>query len=395
LIQELRIDSLAALGEGVGRTAEGRVVFVPFTAPGDVVRVEIVEDHGRFARGTVRELVRAGSARTSPACPVFGSCGGCAWQHVTYEVQIEEKRRILREALVRIGGVAPELLAPLPFTPSPSPYAYRGRTRVLVARGRVGYRRRRSRALAATDRCPILVPPLQDALRDLARHPPPDGEWELAAPLGPQTGDAVARVPCAPRGRAASPDAEKVRLRVGPDELRVSAGSFAQSNHLLVETLARAVQEAAGSGERALELFAGGGLLTLGLARRFETVTAIEGDATAARDLSANAAAAGLGNVRLVEGAVERCLPAAARALGGAPDVVVLDPPRSGLPGGCHATLVRLGPARLVYLSCDPATLARDVAVFRGLGFRFERAAGFDLFPHTPHVEALVSLARA
>jgi 23S rRNA (uracil1939-C5)-methyltransferase len=142
---ELAIDRLAAGGDGVGRAPDGRVVFVPWTAPGDRARVRIVETHGSYARGAVAKLLASGPDRVAPGCAVFGACGGCAWQHVDYPAQCAAKAEILRDALVRIGRLSPP--GSLEVRPSPSPWRYRARARVLVAGGRVGFWRRRSRLL--------------------------------------------------------------------------------------------------------------------------------------------------------------------------------------------------------------------------------------------------------
>jgi len=382
---EITIESLAAGGDGVGRSPDGRVVFVPFTAPGDRVRVRVETDRGRWLRASVETLIEPSPLRTDPLCEVFGACGGCAWQHLSYEAQLEAKRAILREALGRIGRLTVD--APIPFTASPVPYGYRTRARLLVARGRVGWRRRGSHAVCATRRCPILVPALDQALAELAAHPPrAEGEIELAA------GEAGAvRVTALPPSGRGGPT---LVLQVGADRIGVSPGGFTQANAALVTPLAAAVQEAAGTGALALELFAGAGTLTLGLARRFARVVALEGDADAALDLAANLRAAGLSNVEALAAPVERALEEPAIA-GLRPEVVVLDPPRSGLPHGVADILVRRSPSRLVYLSCDPATLARDLGRFADAGWRLASLRGFDLFPQTPHVEALAVMERA
>ncbi len=378
---ELSIDALAAGGDGVARAPDGRVVFVPFTAPGD--RVEVVLEPGgkRFARGTVRTVLSPSALRTEPPCAVFGSCGGCAWQHVAYDAQVAAKRTILRDALTRIGGL--HLPGEIPFTPCPSPYAYRWRTRVVVSKGQVGYRRRHSNAVCATAHCPILVPVLGDALAALAARPPAeDGEWEIAAGEGGEV--RVTRIGAVSGGG-------RLVVAAGGDRIERTPGVFAQSNALLLETLASAVWRAAGDGDCVLELFAGAGFFTLGLARRFGHVAAAEGDATAAADLAHNIRTAGLGNVEVRAEPVERTL-AAFRTT---PGVVVLDPPRSGMPRGLCARLAALGARRIVYLSCDPATLARDVSELARSGYAFEAAEGFDLFPQTPHLEAMVTLGVA
>jgi 23S rRNA (uracil1939-C5)-methyltransferase len=225
---EVEIDALAAGGDGVGRTAQGRVVFVPLTAPGDRVRVRVTETHPRYARGEIAEIAAPSPARVTPPCEVFGECGGCSWQHVDYAVQCEAKRRIAEDALVRVGKLA--LPAPLALRASPAPYAYRARARVAVEGGRVGYRRRNSRALCAVRACPILEARTEAALRELVAAPPArDGEWELASAGG------------AARAHAVGEPATALELAVGGVRLRVSAGGFFQANPLLHDALVAAV----------------------------------------------------------------------------------------------------------------------------------------------------------
>src|SRR5262249_30054944 len=228
-------------------------------------------ERGRFARARIVALLERGRARAEPVCPAFGSCGGCAWQHVAYPAQLEAKRAILADALRRIGGIDAGALGPC--VPSPAEYGYRGRTRVHVEGGRVGYRRRRSHALCAVSRCPVLVPALEDRLHELASSPPAaDGEWELAA------GAADLRA-----ARSGEPG-PRIHLEVGGRRVGVSAGVFAQSNALLAAELVRRVADAAGKGALGVELFAGAGLLTAELAPRFERLVAVESLPAAAAD---------------------------------------------------------------------------------------------------------------
>lgn len=356
-------------------------------------------ESARFRRGRVVALMAPGPSRTDPVCEVFGACGGCTWQHVEYGAQVAAKREIVRDALVRIGRLA--FSGEIELVPSPSPYAYRGRARVVVRGGRVGFRRLRSRALAATARCPVLTPPLQRALADLARRPPPDdGEWELASgaddevratPLGPapdqaEDGSRPARRDLR-RGHAGAP----LQQRVGGDLLAITPGVFAQANALLWDPLAAAVHEAAGRGDFALELHAGAGFLTLGLARRFARLVAVESDAAAVRDLARNLGTADLGHVTVLREGAERVLGA---WRDDEPDVVVLDPPRAGLEPDGATALARVGARRIVYLSCDPATLARDARVLAAEGYGLVRVRAFDLFPQTAHVETLAEMER-
>jgi 23S rRNA (uracil1939-C5)-methyltransferase len=379
---ELEIRALAAGGDGVGRAPDGRVVFVPDTAPGDQVRVRVVDLKKRFARARVEELLTPGSVRTDPVCPVFGSCGGCAWQHVGYAAQLDAKAALLKDALRRIGGLV--LPSEVHVEPSPSPYGYRGRARLHVAGGRVGFRRRRSRAICATRRCPILLPALDGALHELAdRAHAEDGEWELA---GTPSGEVRVDPPGGGQGA--------LELEIGSDRLRFSSGVFVQSNTLLLPRLVEVVLEAVGQGEVAFELYAGAGTFTLGLARRFGRVVAVEGQAAAAQDLRRNLEAHGLGGagVEVVEAPVERAL--AGTKLPEHADLALLDPPRTGLPPDGVELLAGRAPRRIAFLSCDPATLARDLSRLCTGGYRLEAIRGFDLFPQTPHVEALAILAR-
>jgi 23S rRNA (uracil1939-C5)-methyltransferase len=388
------IERLAAGGDGVAHAADGRVVFVPFSAPGDRLRVRAVGPGARFLRARIVALLAPGPARTEPACPVFGRCGGCDWQHVAYAAQLETKREILRDALLRLGRVT--LPGDVSIVPSPSPYGYRGRARVRVERGRVGFRLAGSRALCATSRCPVLAPALEAALADLAARPPgDDGEWELAlaadgaaraTPLGARERARRSR-PGAPRAGAGAP----LEQRVGEDRIGITPGVFAQANALLWEPLAEAVHTAAGGGALALELFAGAGFFTLGLARRFARVVAVESDAAAVRDLARNLRDAGRPNVEVRREPAERALE---RWRGTPPSVVVLDPPRGGLGAAGARALVRLGAGRVVHVSCDPATLARDAAVLTEAGYAVTSLRAFDLFPQTAHVEAVMVMER-
>jgi 23S rRNA (uracil1939-C5)-methyltransferase len=382
---ETSIESLAAGGDGVGRLPDGRALFVPLTAPGDVVRVQVVLSKKRFARGTVVDVLEPSPDRVEPRCAVFGECGGCAWQHIAYSTQLRAKARILREALVRIGRF--DLPDDLPLTASPQAYGYRNRARLLQADVAVGYRMRRSHRVCGIDRCPVLQPALERALAKLAvdaarsKRAGSDAlEWELLA-----GDDGTSRT-----FREGDSSGGAVTMRAAEDRLRISAGVFAQGNALLLDALVRAVANAAGRGASLVELFAGAGLLTLELSRRFDCVWALESGHRAVADLRFNLDAAGRSNVEVCPGRVEQTLGSLAVAR---PDAVVLDPPRTGVPPAALDQLARLRPKRIVYLSCDPATLARDLARLRTEGYRLEHVEAFDLFPQTPHVEALTTLS--
>jgi 23S rRNA (uracil1939-C5)-methyltransferase len=358
-------------------------VFVPFTAPGDRVRVRVTEVRARYSRGRVEALLAPGPERVEPVCPAFGSCGGCAWQHVDYGAQLAAKVRIVEDALARIGGVA--FAGGIEAVASPAPYGTRSRARVLRQGERLGYRRRRSRAVHPVTRCPVLTPDLDAALHELATSPPPstggEEEWEIAQ------GDGPVRVARLGGAVASGPDRISLPTGIGGEPLEVSPGVFFQANAALRESLAQAVLASAGTGRHVIEAFAGAGFFTLGLARAFERVTAIESDPGAVADLRRNLAVAGYPQVSVLDQRLEQALPRVAEA-----DVVVLDPPRTGLPAGCAESLARLAKDRLVYLSCDPATLSRDLAAFGSSRLGVRQVTVFDLFPQTPHVETLVRL---
>ena len=400
--------------------------------------MRVLEERRRYTRGSLDALLEPGPGRVEPRCPFFGVCGGCSWQHLDYSLQVRAKTEILRDALTRIGGL--ELATPPPMTPSPRPYAYRNRTRVLMTGDGVGYRRRRSHRLCAVDRCPVLEPVLEQALARMSRRaatPPgasepgpaatgaPDAEavsgeadegaeWELA--LGSDGEVRTAPVSGSEEGTPSSVcvsrhldrqenERRSLLLRYGRERIAISPGVFAQGNAHLLEALSSGVVGAAcgeGRGTRGempaaplsslVELFSGAGFLTLPLARRFDRVVAMESHPAAVRDLRLNLREAGLAGVEVISARVESGL----RALRGErPDVVVLDPPRTGLARGAAQDLAALSAPRIVYLSCDPATLARDVAELRLSNYQLVCVEGFDLFPQTPHVEALAVLERS
>ena len=386
----LEVERLAPTGEGVARDGSGRVVFIPFAAPGDRVRVRITEARARFARGAIEKLEHPSGERADPVCAAFGSCGGCSWQHVRYPAQVEAKAGFIRDAFSRIGHLqAPE---PIEMVPCPVEYGYRIRTRVRIEHGRVGYRRRRSHVHCATKQCPILAPALERALPELpARARGRSGDWWLAL-SGDGSAHAAPAGGRAPTGRR-SPPTPRVRRSVTGGEIESDVSGFQQGNGPLFETVAAAVAEAAGQGTTAIELFAGAGYLTLGLARRFDRVLAVEASPRAARDLERNADRANAEGIVVLAGAVERRL--AEPPLAGADaDVLVVDPPRSGLSQKALDAVLGIGAGRLVYLSCDPATLARDAAALVAGGFALDSLRGFDLFPQTPHVETLAVFSR-
>ncbi|MFP6656192.1 MAG: class I SAM-dependent RNA methyltransferase [Myxococcota bacterium] len=417
----VRITGMASGGEGVGRLADGRVVFVNGGLPGDLLEPTNWRLQKKSARADIGRLIESSPDRVEPKCPHFGSCGGCRWQHLRYSAQLEAKRAMVSDALERIGGLAP--MPDLEIKASPDPYGYRARARLVESDGGLGYRIRGSREIEKIQQCPVLTPASQDALRQLMqtgigggiqravsqpetakRKKPAAKEWILSAGT---TGPAAVR-----QAQGKSPsrgDAAYVTLKVLGESLRASSNSFMQGNALLWDALAEEVcrqclsedEENSGaaasarpSPKRFVELYAGIGFLTIPLARRGLRGVAIESDQSAVQDLSFNLARSGLAKqVEIVRGRVESRRDLAKRLAKA--DLLVVDPPRVGLDRVVRQAIASDGPARVVYVSCDPATLARDLRDFVSAGYRLSVVRAMDLFPQTPHVEIIVRLDRS
>ena len=421
---QLKIEKLVYGGEGMGHS-DGLAVFVPFVAPGETVAVRLDAHRKKFARGRVEKFVETSPGRVAPRCPYFTRCGGCHYQHLTYNSQLVYKREILLETLARLGGVRWE--GPVEVHASP-PFGYRNRSQWKVRQAAeggspIGYLEAGSDALCAVDQCPILSPRLEDTLARLRgllerREIPAalaeveafaDGEDErillstsftnfggnTAQTLGGLLREAIPAIESlllhdASRDRFELLGPGYLRYTVGERRYRVGHLSFFQVNRYLVGALAqRATAEA--TGQLALDLYAGVGLFSLPLAASFERVVAVEGNPAATRDLEDNArSAAGRGgaiDVRTED--AEVFLPRTHER----PDLILLDPPRAGLSDAVRARLLATGALDIRYVSCDPATLARDL---KGLCETYEVAGIelFDLFPQSFHVETLVRLRR-
>jgi 23S rRNA (uracil1939-C5)-methyltransferase len=355
----LRLDALAFGGEAVGRDAGGRVVFVPGGAPGDLVEVRLTDEKKRFARGEILRVVEPGAARVAPECPLADRCGGCPWMHVSREAQLAAKQEIVRRALAKTALEVRQSAAPVP------PVGYRARARWTRQGSRVGYTARRSHQIVDVPRCPALVPELEAAML-AERDQLADGESlsGLAAPDG--------------RTQVVLGEARGGELDLG-EGLFGDAGGFQQASWAGNQLLRLLVKEAVGPVESVLELYAGSGNFTRDLLALAKAGVAVEGEPRAATRLS-----------RMVKPhrgwrALSSPVARAVAELGARRfDVVVLDPPRAGA-AEVIARLPELAP-RLVYVSCDPMTLGRDLERLDGTGW----AQPVDMTPHTSHVEVVV-----
>ena len=420
----LTIEKMVYGGEGLARLPDGKAVFVPFVLPGEEVTATVAHERSSFARAVAGEVLKRSAHRVEPKCQYFANCGGCHYQHTSYESQLEIKRGILRETLQRNAKLEwKEQIK----THSADPWNYRNRARMKVQGGAdfaMGYHRMASNDLLPVKSCPISSPAINRAIERLwelgeagkvpggvkeieffADHtderlvlevyhtPGAEGIREFAtevqARVSAVRGIALFALPG--RGSRLSQLTETLgnpilTYQVGDKSFRVSAGSFFQTNRHLVRELAQTV---AGEfhGRIALDLYAGVGLFANHLAKRFEQVFAVETSPASAADLQANA----LKNVIPVRTKTEQFLP---RALNMNPEVVVLDPPRAGLGARASQLLSALRVKRIVYVACDPATLARDVRFFLDFGYKVEEVHLMDLFPQTFHLECVIRLVR-
>ncbi len=424
---DVRIEKLVYGGEGLAHH-EGHAVFAPFVLPNENVSVQPVEMRKKFIRGRVAEIKTPSADRATAPCPYFGVCGGCDYQHIPYELQLKYKAEILRETLFRLGRVQ----WAGPITPHGSqPLGYRNRVQWKIATdehgsAEIGYFQAGSQKLCAIRQCPIASPRLNEALgaivgllhsgqlpaelREIeAFADDADSRVLLNVAFDKTTGstEEVAKL-----FRAEVPGVESllihdrradhfelfgpgyINYRVGEYNYKVGHISFFQVNRFLLDELVRNVLADA-RGKLALDLFAGVGLFSLPLANRFERVIAVESNVAAARDLEANLQASGAASPNLRQTTVEAFL----EHWRDRPDLVVLDPPRTGVAARALNRIAKIAPEHIVYLSCDPATLARDLGMLVGdqnsaRDYQISEVHLVDIFPQTYHIEALVRLSR-
>ena len=435
----LNIEKLVYGGDGLARLpagspsdeegGRGKAVFVPRVLAGENIEAIITESKSGFARANADKIVKPSPHRVEPPCPYFSRCGGCHYQHATYEHQLEIKTEILRENLRRIAKL--ELECEIQVHPSP-PWNYRNRSRLQV-RNRpnftVGYFKFASHELLPVEHCPISSPLINRAIAALWEMGRSSKSVEGVREIGffANAGDAslLIELSCAPEARraavrawaeelcAAMPEIAGVvafrepqkgvlepLVAVGASELtyraktaayRVTAGAFFQTNRFLVDELVDVVTSHR-SGDLALDLYAGVGLFSTALACSFRHVVSVESSPTASNDLKYNLPA----NSQPVRSATERYLSTTfvekSHALH--PDLIVVDPPRSGLGDPIARAIATVAAPRITYVSCDPATLARDLGPLMSAGYRVEEAHLVDLFPQTFHLESVLHLVR-
>ncbi len=402
----LHLDDMAYNGAAVGRY-EGKAVFVPGGIPGEEVLAEIVEDKPRYAQARLLEVLNPSPERVAAPCRSFGRCGGCQWQHIAYDAQLRFKHAIVRNQLERIGQIPDPPVQPT--IGMENPWAYRNNMQFVVdGEGHLCLLAMGTQEPVAAGDCRLLCPELREISEELELDFP--GLERVTLRAGRRTGERMlvletegGEAPEVEVDRPLScvlvlPDGTGAALvgsthfheEAGGRRLRVSAGSFFQINSEQAGHLLRLVREyaAVGPAETLLDAYGGVGTFGLALAEQAGRVIIVEENPGAAADARENAE--GTGNVTVIEGAVEDVLP----TLEGAIDVAVLDPPRAGVARAALGALVARRPARVVYVSCDPGSLARDLRYLLEQGYRLVEVQPVDMFPQTYHIESVALVVR-
>jgi 23S rRNA (uracil1939-C5)-methyltransferase len=363
----LTIDDIAFGGEGVGRVNDF-VVFVPFVLVGEVVEVEIVEAKKHFARARLLRVEKSSPQRIEPACSYFGQCGGCQYQHVEYAAQMQLKQKQITDLFERIGGFPAGLVAPV--IPCPQPYGYRNRIMVRSQWNKpeqklnIGFVRWDCGLVEDIEECKIAEPHLNKQLQQVRAHPPPKG-------------------------------GVKIVLRTLPENWDVPPDSFFQNNLFLLPKLVETVREilSAGGARHLVDLYCGVGFFGVELADGVQSFVGVEYDQRAIKSARRNAAARNIGNGEFVAATVEDVLPELWKRFAPPATTVLLDPPRKGCLPPTLKMLRAAKPAQIIYVSCHPATMARDLNILCADGvFDLARVQPLDMFPQTQHVECVADL---
>ncbi len=401
---DIKLEGVAHGGEAFG-WHEGKITFVAYAIPGERVRAEVVQDKKNWARAKLLEILEPSPDRVEPRCVHFGigKCGGCHWQHISYRKQLELKREIVSEQLRRIGHIEdPPVEAVEQVGP---PWNYRNNARFSVTRdGSIGFRKGQSHEVVRIDECHLLHPRINELLRSFELSWPnlrgvkirhgvnTDEDMVVIETDGKEQPEISVDLPISivlQAGRDFVPliGLPYIHEEVNGIRYRISAGSFFQSNTPGAERLVKLVEEflEPKPGQTVLDGYAGVGLFSLPLVRSSGQVISIEENPWATEDLAQTAEEMGVDNLSLFEGPVEEVV----RAMDQRVDAAVVDPPRSGMGKNVPGDLARLGVRNLVYVSCDPATMARDSGNLRSAGFELVRVRPLDMFPQTFHIESV------
>ncbi len=408
---QVRIEKLTFGGAGIGRVG-GKAIFIRGGIPGEVLEVKITKEKGRYAEAGIEEILRPSSERTLPPCPVFGRCGGCQWQHIAYPSQLRYKEVILKETLERIGGLKGVEIEPI--VPSPKEYGYRNRVTLSTwgQKGKryVGYHEGKSRGRVAIEGCPISSRPIDRAIFRLAKS-------LIGAPRYPlkrihiASDDGTAYVDLVPVWKKGSKWLSSIRNHLG-EEILISGGKeefefnllglrfysapsvFIQANKEVNELLVQTVGEWANlrGHERVLDLYCGIGNFSLHVAKNARDVVGVDVNARSVSLANKSAEANSITNA-VFDASPSELFIEEAVGRGDKFDLIILDPPREGAKGVLKG-ISKLSPERIIYVSCDPPTLARDLKMLAELGYRTLKIRPFDMFPQTYHIESVALVSR-
>jgi tRNA/tmRNA/rRNA uracil-C5-methylase (TrmA/RlmC/RlmD family) len=365
----LQISDVAFGGEGVARI-EDFVVFVPFVIIGETVEAEIVEVKKSFARARLLRVIQPSPERVTALCPYFTNCGGCQYQHISYAEQLRIKHKQISDLFERVGKIDRCVVAPV--VPCPQPYGYRNRIMIRSQWNKpeqklnIGFVRADCGLVEDITECKIAEPALSDQIKQVRANPPPKGGI-------------------------------KVVLRISPEGWEVPRDSFFQNNFFLlprlVETVRAFVKD--GGSRQLIDLFCGVGFFGIELANDVESFIGVEFDQMAIKAARRNAERRGVKNGEFVTGAVEKIMPEILQRFSAESTTVLLDPPRKGCWPETLELLRKQKPSQIIYVSCHPATMARDLNVLCAEGvFKLAQVVPLDMFPQTQHVECVADLRR-
>ncbi|MGD0175155.1 MAG: class I SAM-dependent RNA methyltransferase [Anaerolineales bacterium] len=397
---EIRLEKIVHGGDAMGFAPDGRPVFLPFGAPGERVRVEVREEHKGFLRARLLETIEPSPDRVTPRCRHFGECGGCQFQHLEYPFQLAVKETILREQFLRLGGI---LDVPIrPVIPSPSPWNYRNSVQFTPTSGRrLGFYRADSHTVMPVEECHLPESRLVDLWKSLDWEPFPGlqqigfraGDREEMVVFESGTGEPpettvespVSVALLGPQGEGSYLAGGSLQYEISGRNFAVSAGSFFQVNTAQIPAMVNLVMEMAEprEDETAMDVYCGAGLFSAFLAGCSARLIGIEESPSAVRDFELNLDA--FDSVELYAGPAEQAL----EEIPVRPSLAVVDPPRSGMTPRAMRALIRMAPARIVMVSCEMSTLARDSRVLAEAGYKLEKVAPIDMFPQTSHLETV------
>jgi tRNA/tmRNA/rRNA uracil-C5-methylase (TrmA/RlmC/RlmD family) len=366
---ELQISDIAFGGEGVARVEEF-VVFVPFVIVGETVEAELTEVKKSFARAKLVRVIQPSPERVAAPCPYFGACGGCQYQHISYPEQLRIKHKQISDLFERVGKISREVVAPV--EPCPQPYGYRNRIMIRSQWNKpeqklnIGFVRADCGLVEDITECKIAEPALSDQIKHVRANPPPKGGI-------------------------------KVVLRIPPEGWEVPRDSFFQNNFFLLPKLVETVRGfiRSGGSRHLVDLFCGVGFFGIELAQEVESFIGVEFDQMAIKAARRNVEQRQITNGEFVTGAVEKILPEILHRFSAASTTVLLDPPRKGCWPETLELLRQQQPQQLIYVSCHPATMARDLNILCADGvFKLVQVVPLDMFPQTQHVECVADLRR-